>query len=56
MSQHRTFQIKAMSFHITKHLLNPHAAFIVSQGQTSVRQIGRQTPGFFFAFSPMDQE
>src|SRR3990170_6434533 len=56
MSQHGTLQVKAMLFEITKHLISPHSAPVASQGDTPIRQIGGQTPGFFLPDLPMDQQ
>ena len=56
MSQHRTFQVKAMSFHFAKHLFNPHATRVSLQSHLSVRQIGRQAPGFFLTGFPANQQ
>ena len=45
-----------MSFHITKHFFNPHAASISLQSHLSVRQIGCQAPGLFLADLPVSQQ
>ena len=56
MSQHCSFQIKTMLFHVAEHFLNPHSASVSPQSQLPVRQAGCQTPRSFFTAFPMDQQ
>jgi hypothetical protein len=56
MTQHRSFQIKAMFFQVTESFLDPHSATIKSQSHSRVGQIGGQAPGFFLADFPMHQQ
>jgi hypothetical protein len=49
MVQVRVFQVKAVSFHITKHFFNPHAATIQVECGLREEKISRQQPRPFFA-------
>jgi site-specific DNA recombinase len=42
--------------HLRKDYLDPHPAAISTQGLSSRGQVGRQQPGFLFAFLPMRQQ
>src|SRR3989337_2394502 len=56
MTEHRTFQVKAMFFKVAEHLFNPHSADIKSQTHLQTGQISSQAPRFFFSDFPMDQQ
>src|SRR4030065_2269251 len=56
MTQHCTLKVKAMFFQVTEHLFDPHSSSVISQGHTSIGQIGGQAPGLFFASLPMHQQ
>ena len=44
-----------MFLEISKHLFRPHPSAVIAQGQGGIRQVGRQTPRFFFTNLPVDQ-
>lgn len=54
--QQCAFEIKIMSPQIAKHLLDPHFAFLISQGHPAVWQVGCQTPRLLFAGLPVGQQ
>lgn len=56
VAQHCTFQVKTMSFQITKHFFNPHPASIITQGHLSVWHVGGQAPMFVFTCFPVCQQ
>jgi hypothetical protein len=56
MLQYSAFQIEAMTFHVSKHLLNPHSAGIGLQGDATIKQVGCQTPGFILTAFPMNKQ
>ena len=46
------FEVKAMSFHVAIHFLNPHTDLIKAYQGFRARLVGKQIPWFFFAFFP----
>ena len=56
VTQHRAFQVEAMSFQIAEHFFDPHSQAIGLQSQTPIGQVGRQAPGLIFADLPMNQQ
>src|SRR5690606_1106249 len=56
MAQVSTFQVKAMTLEVRKHLLDPHAPTIGSKRLLLGGKIGCQKPGMFFARLPVSQE
>ena len=45
-----------MFLEIREHLFDPHPSAVVPQGQGGIGQVGCQTPRFFLALLPMDQD
>jgi hypothetical protein len=54
MPQVAAFQIKAMSFEIAKHFLNPHTAAVSAARLSRRVQVRRQQPGLCVALLPYD--
>ena len=50
------FQIEAMPFQIGKHVLNPHATTVQTEGGSNGSLVGGQKPRLFFAFAPIDDQ
>lgn len=48
------FQVKAMTFHVSVHLFNPHSFAIDMDDGCSVSVVGNQDPWFVFALGPVD--
>ena len=56
VTQHCSFQVKAMFLEIAEHFFDPHSAAITAQSHLPVRQIGGQAPGLFLADLPVNQQ
>jgi hypothetical protein len=54
--QHGTYQIKVMSFHVAKHLIDPHSTNICLKRQPAIKQISEQAPRFSFPLLPILQQ
>ena len=55
MTKHRAFNIKIMTFQITKHLIEPHSAVIGLQSHLPIWKVGHQLPWFVSTGFPMRQ-
>src|SRR4030066_279079 len=56
MTQHGAFKVKAMTFQITEHLLNPHSTSIRLQSHLPVRKVSSQAPRLVFPNFPVSQQ
>jgi len=56
MTQHGAFKVKAVTFQITEHFLDPHSASVGLQSHLPVRQVRSQAPRFIFPNFPVCQQ